>query len=413
MRRRTGVALAAVFGLLALVVVVGVGFGPGGELTERWVSDTPRENEINHHAVGIGPAGDVIVAPVAEVPYADVPITDSSCELVRLDPETGGTVWQIGMPAEDCYTHALTQPAIEDVDTDGDLEVVVSSTENALITYDAETGSEEWRVPLSTYGYGRPTVANVTPAPGPEIVTSDIGGGVVVATGNGTVEWRVELNATQPNPNVWLAPLVDDFDADGSPEVLLASSNGPVVVSADGRLAWQSNGSANYLATAQVDDDPAHEVFATGRSAIRASTVGGDQLWERELSNSRFKTVADADGDGTAELYVGRIGGRLLALEATTGDTEWSTQLSTGDGVMVQPPVLADVDGEAGGELVSVLETGTVVVVDPTSGAEQARYERDVPVWTAPSVADIDGDGADEIIVRYGDGRVVRLDYSE
>jgi len=28
-------------------------------------------------------------------------------------------------------------------------------------------------------------------------------------------------------------------------------------------------------------------------------------------------------------------------------------------------------------------------------------------------VADIDGDGFDEIIVRYGDGRVVRLDYAE
>jgi len=28
-------------------------------------------------------------------------------------------------------------------------------------------------------------------------------------------------------------------------------------------------------------------------------------------------------------------------------------------------------------------------------------------------VADIDGDGVDKIIVRYGDGRIVRLDYAE
>ena len=411
MRRRTGLALAAVFGLLALVVVVGVGFTPSGELTEQWVSDTPRENEINHHAVGIGPAGDVIVAPVAEVPYADVPITNSSCELVRLDPDEGSTVWEVGTPAEDCYTHALTEPAIEDIDDDGELEVVVSSTENALITYDAETGNEEWRVPLSTYGYGRPTVANVTPAPGPEVVTSDIEGGVVVVDGDGMVEWRAMLNATQPNPSVWLAPLVDDFNADGSPEVLLASSNGPVLLSSDGHVEWQSDGAANYLAAAQVDDDPESEVFATGRSAVRSYGVGGELAWERDLSNSRFKTALDGDRDGTVELYVGRIGGRLLALDATTGDTEWSTRLSTNDEAMVQPPVLADVDGETGPEVVTVLETGTVVVVDPNSGAEQARYERDVPVWTAPSVADLDGDSADEIIVRYGDGRVVRLDY--
>jgi outer membrane protein assembly factor BamB len=413
MRRRTGVGLAAVFGLLTFVVITGVGFGAGGELTEQWVSDTPRENEINHHAVGIGPAGEVVVAPVAEVPYAEVPITDSSCELVRLDPDTGSTAWQIGMPAEDCYTHALTEPAIEDVDGDGELEVIVSSTENALISYDAADGSEEWRVPLSTYGYGRPTVGNVTSTPGLEIVTSDIRGGVVATTGNGTVEWRAALNATQPNPNVLLAPLVDDFDADGSPEVLLASSNGPVLLSANGSVEWQSDGAANYLAAAQVDDDPESEVFTAGLSTLRAYTAGGDKMWERELSNSRFRTAGDADGDGTVELYVGRIDGRLLALDATTGETEWSTRLSNSEDVMVQPPVLADVDGEAGPEVVSVLETGTVVVVDPDSGAEQARYERDVPVWTAPSVADIDGDGVNEIIVRYGDGRVVRLDYTD
>jgi outer membrane protein assembly factor BamB len=411
MRRQTGLALAAVFGLLALVVVVGVGFTPSGELTEQWVSDTPRENEINHHGVGIGPAGDVIVAPVAEVPYADVPITNSSCELVRLDPDTGSTVWEVGMPAEDCYTHALTEPTIEDIDDDGELEVVVSSTENALITYDAETGSEEWRVPLSTYGYGRPTVANVTPALGPEIVTSDIEGGVVVVDGDGMVEWRAMLNATQSNPSVWLAPLVDDFNADGSPEVLLASSNGPVLLSSDGDVKWQSDGAANYLAVAQVDDDPESEVFATGRSAVRSYGVGGELAWERDLSNSRFKTALDGDGDGTVELYVGRIGGRLLALDATTGDTEWSTRLSTNDEAMVQPPVLADVDGETGQEIVTVIETGTVVVVDPDTGSERARYERDVPVWTAPSVADINDDGRNEIIVRYGDGRVIRLDY--
>jgi hypothetical protein len=406
-------ALAAVFGLLAVVVVVGVGFTPGGELTEQWVSDTPRENEINHHAVGIGPAGDVIVAPVAEVPYADVPITNSSCELVRLAPDTGSTEWRIGMPADDCYTHALTEPAIEDIDGDGKLEVVVSSTENALITYDAADGNEEWRVPLSTYGYGRPTVANVTPDPGLEVVTSDIGGDVVVINGDGTVEWRAALNATQPNPSVWLAPLVDDFDADGSPEVLLASNDGPALLSSDGGVEWQSDGAANYLAAAQVDDGSESEVFTTGRSSVRAHTVGGNQLWERDLSNSRFKTAVDGDGDGTVELYVGQIGGRLLSLDAATGETEWSTRLSTNDKAMVQPPVLANVDGEAGPEVVSVLETGTVVVVDPKSGAEQARYERDVSVWTAPSVADIDGDGFDEIIVRYGDGRVVRLDYAE
>ena len=71
-----------------------------------------------------------------------------------------------------------------------------------------------------------------------------------------------------------------------------------------------------------------------------------------------------------------------------------------------------DVDGDDKQEVVGVLNTGRVAVLDADSGSELAVYERNVPVWTFPTVRDIDGDGAAEILVRYGDGRVVSLDYS-
>ena len=53
---------------------------------------------------------------------------------------------------------------------------------------------------------------------------------------------------------------------------------------------------------------------------------------------------------------------------------------------------------------------GTVAILDPGTGDQRATYERDVMVWTKPTVGDVDGDGAAEVFVRYGDGRVVRLD---
>lgn len=156
MRLHTAVVLGGLVVLLgALVLGVGVP-SSGGDLAERWVSETPRDNEVNHHAVGVGSAGDVVVAPVTEVPHADARITDTSCALVRLAPGDGSTAWRTGTPAADCFTHALTEPAIGDADGDGAPEVVVSTTENALIAYGARNGTEEWRVPLATYGYGRP-----------------------------------------------------------------------------------------------------------------------------------------------------------------------------------------------------------------------------------------------------------------
>ncbi|MFC7251817.1 PQQ-binding-like beta-propeller repeat protein [Halomicroarcula sp. GCM10025324] len=332
MRPRTGLGLVVVFVALVALVVFGLGLAGGGELTEQWVSDTPRDNRVNHHAVGVGPEGEVIVAPVAEVPNSDAPITNTSCALVRLDPADGSTMWRTGVPAEACFTHALTEPAIEDVDSDGTLEVIVSSTEDALVAYSAANGAEEWRVSLPTYGYGRPTVANVTPAAAREIVTSDIEGNVAVVHGNGTVAWRTALNDTQwSRASVWGEPVVGDVDGDSEPDVFLGTSRGPVLLSAQGAVKWQRNGSATTFASAQVDDDPAVELFTGGTSELRAyDGETGDTEWRRDLTNTRIKMASDGDGDGTPELYVGQSG-RFLALDAQSGETEWSTTVSEND----------------------------------------------------------------------------------
>jgi len=414
MRPRTVAVLGGLLVVFGGLIVFGLSISSsGGTLNEAWVSDTPRDNQVNHHAVGVGPDGDVIVAPVAEVPHSDVPITNTSCALVRLDSANGSVRWRTGMPAEDCFTHALTQPAIEDIDGDGAVEVIVSTTENALITYDARTGIEEWRAPLETYGYGRPTIANTTSASGPEVVTSDISGGIVVTRGNGSIVWRIGLNTTVWNGvSVWEAPIVDDIDGDTQPEILVGSNNGPILLSANGDVEWLRNGSATYVATAQIDDDPAIEVFTAGTSTIRAyDGASGSEEWARSLSNGRIHTAADADGDDTIELYVGRTGGDILALNAETGETEWSTSISSSDDTTVPPPVLGDVTGDGQPEVIAVAETGNVVVLDAESGAELARYERNVPIWTFATPADIDDDGRMDILVRYGDGRVVALNY--
>jgi len=414
MRLRTGVTLTVLCVVLGAVVYLGLGSSTtGGGFEETWISDTPRNNTVNHHAVGIGPEGEVLVAPVAEVPGAGTPITNTSCALTRLAPDDGTTTWRAGMPAEDCFTHALTEPAIRDVDGDGTLEAVLSTTENALVARDATDGREEWRVPLRSYGYGRPTVADVLPAPGPEIVTSDISGAVVLVSGNGTVVWRTALNETVSQSTVWRAPVVRDLDADGNPEILLGTNSGPVVLAANGSVEWSREGGSEYVAATGADDDLAIEVFTAGTAAIRGyDGVAGEQEWERAITNARIRTVSDADNDGTAELYAGIGGGDVAALDAGTGTTEWRTTVSTGDGTTVNPPVLADLSGDGRPELVAALDDGTVVALDPGSGEELAAYDRSVPVWTFPTTGDIDDNGGDEVLVRYGDGRVVALDWA-
>jgi outer membrane protein assembly factor BamB len=413
-RVKTSLAAVALLGALAAVIVTAVavpGSTSGGiGLEERWVSDTPRDNQRNHHAVGVGPAGEVVIAPVTAIPRPNVTLADDACELVRLAPADGAIVWRDGIPGEACFSHALTEPAIADLDGDGSLEAAVASTEDALVVHDAATGAEEWRVPLATYGYGRPTVANLTAAPGPEVVVSDIEGNVAAVDGDGRVLWRASLAATgRDRPAVWAAPIVADVDADGTPEVLVGGLSGPALFTADGDAVWSEDGGATYLTVAQADDDPHLEAFTAGGPLRAIDAATGEAEWERSLPGPRHHTVADVDADGVVELLVGTSDGRVLALAAATGETEWVTAVSGGDDV-VAPPVAGDVDADGTAEVVAATRSGLVVVLEGSSGVEAAAFERAVPVWTVPTLADLDGDRAEEILVRYGDGRVVALD---
>ncbi|MFC7167056.1 FG-GAP-like repeat-containing protein [Halospeciosus flavus] len=118
--------------------------------------------------------------------------------------------------------------------------------------------------------------------------------------------------------------------------------------------------------------------------------------------------VVDADGDEAPEVFVS-VRGHVLALDARTGDTEWKTTVVPD--TLVFAPVVGDLDADGDAEVVATSNDGTVWVLDANSGDVLASYNRDVKIWTHATVSDYDGDGRDEVLVVFGDGRVVSLSY--
>lgn len=409
MRAPTLVLVAA---LLLLLVGGGVyallGPSGGGTLSEQWVSETSRTYQQNHHPVMAETLDGetVVVAPINELGSAEG-LTDTSCALVRLDPASGETVWRAGVPAENCTNHALTEPAIDDLDGDGTPEVLSATGDERLVAHDAETGREVWRHPTTSLGYSKPATADLLPGDGREVVVVDLRGGLSVVHANGTTAWQRDHDAS-----TWADPQIADFDGDGDPEIAVGTGDAIYLYEADGELVWERDVSARYLATGQADDDRPPELFVASVADVAAlDGADGGTVWSRELDTvAKLHSVGDGDGDGTDEVYLGLSGGTVRALDATDGADEWSTRFP-GENRIMPPPTLGDVGGDASPELVVGTQAGVVYVIDPASGEQLASYEREIPVWTYPVLADVDGDPDDEILVMFGDGRVAALDY--
>ena len=409
MRTRTAVVLGVVVVALAGAGAYGlfVGASAGGTLELLWTSDTATDIQGNHHA----PA----VAEVADETRVFAPISGSGgsdeCALVALAGADGTERWRYDVPPANCTIHAVADPAVADVTGDGRVEVLAATTERTVVALDPASGDVRRSYELSSYGYTKPVAADLTGNGSREVVVVDVKG-VAFAFGDDGPVWEHDLGGM-----VWGQPAVADFDADGDREVAVGvgSAEGAVVaLESDGTEAWRTGdvGTVTWLTTGQADGDDAIEVIAAtsdGRVVALDGTDGSVE-WRRGFGAfAAVEAFGDGDGDGSPEVYAVSQNGTLYALSAANGTTEWSTRLTTAGTQMTPPPVLGDVDGDGDPEIVAATNDGKVSVVDPVSGAVLATSERDVPIYTHPAVADLDETAGAEVIVTYGDGRVVAL----
>lgn len=408
MRAVTAILVVVFFALLATAGIYGVVqvVDDGGTLTEEWVSDTARDTTGNHHA----PA----VAQIENETAVLVPVNavgdNEDCALIVFTMELEEQ-WRVTTDPAECNIHTFGDPTVADLDSDGDDEVFVATTEEVVHAYELETGEHVFSRNLTGIGYAEPIVTDFTPSEGRELIVADLNGGVFVFNSTGETLWTQDVSTIT-------APLfVNDFDGDGTDELAIGEGDNVTILEPDGTLAQQTDigGRVIWMTIGQADDDGAVEVIAATLDG-RVVTVDGqsgsiewEQKYERRAAVYAF---GDGDADSQAEVYAVAEDGRLRALDASDGTEEWTTRLTTEDVPMMPPPALGDLTGDGNLELVAVSNDGVVSVVDPSSGEITDSYSRDIPIFMRPTLADLDGDGTLEILVVYGDGRVAALSYT-
>ncbi len=301
---------------------------------------------------------------------------------------------------------SASDPQAADLDGDGRPEVVLGAWQPGRVEcLEGATGALRWtwRAPGPVNGPTR--IADVHPAPGPEVLGGDWSGNVFCLSGrDGSVLWMHRQEEA-----VDAAPAVADVDGDGTPEILTASVAGRSVhlrSGATGEIRWSAEVGAGIRVspcpTPSEDRADAMDWIAgtvDGR-LVRIRGLDGGVIWSHSMGTP-IRTPPAPGPDADTVLIA--AGAQVRAIRRSDGEVRW--QGSTGAPISAGP-LAADLDGDGHAEVIAGTANGTLFVWQ-ADGALRWKHTAGHAITGGPAVADLDGDGVPEIVFGCGDERAV------
>jgi hypothetical protein len=348
-------------------------------------------------------------------------------------PFTLGVTWDWGGPRCD-----IVEAMVADMNADGHADVIVNHDTGAgtgvVRVMDGRDGSLIWTSPpaQAILAWNHVAVGNLDDDPELEVVAEDRANPwrLVAIDDTGLRLWTSPPLHAGPI-DFSGGPSIADLDCDGVPEVILGAY---VVSGRDGSVFWtpEPGGTtgADYGAiSVAVDLDPAQNdglEVVCGSTAykwngVRGAGSVGAIAWNASIPPLSVPegnpAVGNFDADPEPEIVIASMG-LVTMLEGDTGAFVWQQALPMGGGgcspatvVGSGAPTIADLDGD-GDEEIAVATTDWLCAYEgdgaqkwcaPTSDCSSAR--------TASAAFDFDGDGAmdlayrDEVALRILRGR--------
>lgn len=339
---------------------------------------------------------------------------------------------------------------------DGGAAVLIGTHQGELHAIDPATGAEHWRHRAG--GMIRCAVAatDLDDDGRTEIVLAAYGPELTVLNDRGEVRrrWRRPRHVFERKTKTGIvsAPLVYDVDRDGVPEIVTGGRS-PWVICYDveGRPKWYHRLRYDTDATpsfAMVDGTPMvligggeHTAGRGDNALIALDGRTGAELWRVPMGGAIDCAPMIARlPSGRVMAYCGTLAShKLAAVDLANGTLAWShmfgptplcdhgtrdAQQPMGDDQCRRAagapyftgyarcrsyvnPLVADLDGDGRFEVASGSNNGTLVVLDAETGALRHAEQTHGMVRGSFAMADIDGDGAAELVVPSGDSLLV------
>jgi hypothetical protein len=223
----------------------------------------------------------------------------------------------------------------------------------------------------------------------------------------------------------------------GAPARFFAMALGRRLVICDsaGREVWsvQLDGEAQQtIALADIDRDGRNELLVSLADAVICVRDGGSILWRRDIENVLGCPVcADVIGDERLEVLAGDGGGGLSCLDSG-GRVLWHLRAESARRPVEKDPFVSrlnwnferyanrdvtaplavgDVDGDGAQEILLVTEPGFVYCLSGR-GEWKWQFKAHDKCFGAPVIADLERDGAAEVVVGSEDRHLYILDGS-